>query len=74
MSTTKIPPVGEKWAALDRWLRSSDAHWFVDDAVLGGLPVYAVDEALEDYGITATPENRRQVGYLVDAAIREGVA
>jgi hypothetical protein len=57
-----------RWEVLQAWIASPDGDWFVDAAVLGFLPAYEADEVLEDYGLEASTENRRELARRVDAA------
>lgn len=57
---------------LARWLRSPDADWFIDAAVLGELPAYEAGEILADYGLADVAENLRWLRHEIDAACREG--
>ena len=57
------------WRGIAEWLRSSDSDWFHDDAVLGCLPVAEVDELLVDYGLEASPANRRTIGRMIDESL-----
>ena len=52
---------------LRKWLRSSDADWFLDDAVLGCLSTNIVLEVAEDYGVSV-----RDVGREINVALMEG--
>ena len=60
------------WGNVKAWLRTSNADWFLDEAVLGGLPLYEAEELLVDFHIPATKANLKQLGVEVDAALREG--
>jgi len=60
------------WKAVRTWLRTADADVFIDEAVLGGLPLWEAVETLEDFGITGTREHLRMLGLEIDAAIGEG--
>jgi hypothetical protein len=62
----------DPWRDVDAWLRTSDAHQFVDDAVLGCLPTYEADELLTDYGIPADQDTRRRLARMIDAALTAG--
>jgi hypothetical protein len=60
------------WSALRRWLRTSDADWFLDDAVLGAVELATAQEILVDYGVEPCPESYRQLGREINAALAEG--
>lgn len=64
----------EQWSELERWLRSPDAGWFVDGAVLGNVPLYEADEILEDFGIVPSRSSRIRLGRAVDEALCSGEA
>jgi len=61
-----------RWVKLQAWLRSSDAHYFLDEAVLGGMPLWEAEEVLADYGLPVTKENLRELGRQVNRALSEG--
>ena len=61
-----------KWVRLIAWLRTSEAHYFLDEAVLGGMPLWEAEELLQDYGLAPSKENLRELGRQVDRALAEG--
>lgn len=63
---------GNAWTQVDAWLHTAEADWFIDEAVLGGLPEYEADEVLVDFDIIPHRESRRTLALLVNAAISDG--
>ena len=61
-----------EWEALDNWLCSREADWLLDDAVLGCLPTYAVEEVLADFGIENSRDSRRRFSRSVNETLGEG--
>jgi len=73
LSRSNVVSVSEYTAKEDtvkefqQWLRTRDADQVLDDAVLGCLLDYQVDELCEDFGIS-----RRDFRVALDAALGEG--
>jgi hypothetical protein len=60
------------WKPVCEWLRTKDAEYFVDAAVLGSLPAWEAEELLIDHDIAVSPASLRRLGLEIDAAIQEG--
>jgi hypothetical protein len=61
-----------RWTAVRHWLHTNDADWFIDAAVLGGLPKHEAEDLLQDFDIAATPEALSKLGREIDAALQDG--
>lgn len=58
------------WNYVADWLKTPEADWFVDDAVMGSLPVHEADALLAEFDIVANVESRRTLALLIDDAIK----
>lgn len=68
------PLFSSEWAVLARWLRTTSGDDVLDAAVLGYWPEYEADGLLEQFGIPATRDTRRELARQIDAALCEVAA
>lgn len=62
-----------KTQAFARWLRSSEAHPFLDDAVLGSLEQSYAEEVAQDFGYDLSiKEQRRAFSAVINEALCGG--
>lgn len=60
--------------AFTRWLATSNAYSFLDDAVLGCLEQSYAEEVASDFGFDlGNTEQRREFRRAIDAALCEGL-
>lgn len=64
----------ENWAYLIDWLRTPDADWLVDEAVLGGLPLHEAEALLVDFDITPSRAELQRLAAEIDALLVTGAA